>query len=218
MSEDRDPAFEELLDYIKRERAFDFTGYKRASLLRRVSKRMQAVGVDDFRAYRDLLEARPDEFADLFDTVLINVTSFFRDKPAWEQLQAEIVPQLAEAKRDAGAIRVWSTGCATDVDAEALSVGRRASYPDKALEDVPEDIRRRYFEPDDSRSVFRKDLRRAVIFGRHDLIQDPPISRIDLLISRNTLIYFDADTQRQILANFHFSLTREGFLFLGKSE
>src|SRR5207253_2187736 len=107
---------------------------------------------------------------------------------------------------------------ATDVDDDALGIGRHASYTPEQVEPVPAELREKYFEPANGSFVFRVDLRRTVIFGRHDLVQDPPISRIDFLVSRNTLMYFDADAQRQILANFHFALCDDGFLFLGKSE
>jgi two-component system CheB/CheR fusion protein len=107
---------------------------------------------------------------------------------------------------------------ATDVDGDALGIGRHAIYSHQQLEPVPDALREKYFEPVNGSFAFRSDLRRCVIFGRHDLVQDPPISRIDFLVSRNTLMYFDSETQRRILANFHFALRDEGLLFLGKSE
>jgi two-component system, chemotaxis family, CheB/CheR fusion protein len=243
MSE-RDPGFERLLEFIRDERAFDFTGYKRPSLMRRVVKRMHERGIETFAAYQELLQAEPEEFVPLFDTILINVTSFFRDDLAWEYLAAEIVPRIVECGHD---IRVWSTGCATgeeaytaaivfaealgddafrrrvkiyatDVDDNALSIGRHARYTAKQLEPVSPKLRERYFEDGNTGYAFRQDLRRCVIFGRHDVIQDPPISKIDLLISRNTLMYFTTEAQEQILQNFHFALRDEGYLFLGKAE
>jgi two-component system, chemotaxis family, CheB/CheR fusion protein len=243
----QDQQFESLLAFIRDERGFDFTGYKRPSLQRRISKRMQDVGVDDFAAYEELLRGDGDEFAQLFNTILINVTSFFRDEVAWGFLGEEIVPKLLEAKQDGEPIRVWSTGCATgeeaytiamvlsealgeerfrnrvkiyatDVDDDALAQGRHALYDEKTVESVPAALRKKYFEPVNSSFVFRGDLRRCVIFGRHDLIHDPPISRVDLLVSRNTLMYFDSDTQEQILRSFHFALREHGVLFLGKAE
>jgi two-component system CheB/CheR fusion protein len=107
---------------------------------------------------------------------------------------------------------------ATDVDEEALSDGRHGIYPASRLDNVPDELRERYFDRVEQRYVVKPDLRRAVIFGRHDVVQDPPISRIDLLTSRNTLMYFRPDAQERILANFHFALREGGFLFLGKSE
>jgi two-component system, chemotaxis family, CheB/CheR fusion protein len=242
-----DEGLDELLDFLRDERGFDFSGYKRPSLSRRIHKRMHDARVDNLHDYRLHLERHPDEFARLFDTILINVTSFFRDKPAWDYVQEEIVPRIGESRSPADPIRVWSTGCstgeeayttamvfaevlgeedykrrvkiyATDVDDDALGVGRHASYRPDQLDPVPAELREKYFEQTNGACVFRGDLRRTVIFGRHDLVQDPPISRIDFLVSRNTLMYFDAEAQERILENFHFGLRDDGFLFLGKSE
>jgi two-component system CheB/CheR fusion protein len=236
-----------LLDYLKRTRGFDFTGYKRTSLERRITKRMEAIDVSDYLDYVDYLEVHPDEFAYLFNTILINVTAFFRDPPAWETLAEEIVPELLERKGPGEPVRVWCAGCAsgeeaytvamvladamgvqeflarvklyaTDVDEEALTTARHGSYTAKQVDGVPQAQLERYFERTDQRLTFRKDLRRAVIFGRNDLVQDAPISRIDLLVCRNTLMYFNAETQGKILGRFNFALDPDGALFLGKSE
>ena len=239
---------EALLGFIKDARGFDFTGYKRASLTRRIQKRMGEVGVASYQDYRDLLEARPAEYNDLFNTVLINVTGFLRDRAAWDYLSQNTVPAILGAKSPDDPVRVWSAGTAsgeeayslavllcdaigddafrrtvkiyaTDIDEEALVTARHARYATKDLQAAfsPEQVER-YFEPENGMLSFRKDLRRAVIFGRHDLVQDPPISRVDLLVCRNTLMYFNAETQRRILSNFHFALSPGGYLFLGKSE
>jgi two-component system CheB/CheR fusion protein len=243
----RDPELDDLLAFIRDERGFDFTGYKRPSLTRRITRRMQDVKVDGFPAYRVYLEHNPDEFGRLFDTILINVTSFFRDPAAWQFVRDEVVPRIVESSGPVDPIRVWGTGCstgeeayttamvfaevmgaddfkrrvkiyATDVDNDALGIGRHALYSHQQLEPVPDDLREKYFEQVNGSFAFRSELRRSVIFGRHDLVRDPPISRIDFLVSRNTLMYFDAETQRRILASFHFALRPDGFLFLGKSE
>jgi two-component system CheB/CheR fusion protein len=187
----------------------------------------------------------PGEFAALFNTILINVTSFFRDPEAWDALAEQVLKPLAQDENRQ--LRVWSAGCAsgqetytlvmllaevlgverfkknikvyaTDADAEALTIARHARYSTKDLEAVPADLRTRYFEPNGHGWVFRGDLRRCVIFGEHDLVQDAPISRVDLLVCRNTLIYFNSEAQARILARFHFALARDGFIFLGKSE
>src|SRR5207248_8565796 len=107
---------------------------------------------------------------------------------------------------------------ATDIDEAALDQARQGAYVPRQIEDVPHDALERFFERSEQRYVFRKDLRRCVIFGRNDLVQDAPISRIDLLVCRNTLMYFTAETQSQILRRFHFALDDAGFLMLGKSE
>jgi two-component system CheB/CheR fusion protein len=243
---DDSPALDTLLVFLKRNRGFDFTGYKRSTLERRLRKRMQLVGSESYESYLDLLQAQPDEFAHLFDTLLINVTRFFRDDAPWQFLAEELVPMLL-ATRPAMPIRVWSAGCAsgqeayslammlaealgmdafrervkiyaTDVDEQALAAARAASYEEKQVADVPPPLLERYFERAESRYVFRKELRRSVIFGRNDLVQDAPISRIDLLVCRNTLMYFNADTQAMILGRFRFALADGGILFLGRSE
>lgn len=247
MAAEKDVKFEALLEYLRQARGFDFTGYKRSSLMRRVQKRMHEAGLDDFGDYIDYLEVHPEEFAKLFDTILINVTSFFRDQEAWDYLRQEIVPRILDAKADTEPVRVWSAGCASgqeayslaivfaealgveafqgrvkiyasDVDNDALAQARSATYSTAELESVPEPWRDKYFSLVNGRHVFRPDLRRSVIFGRHDLVQDAPISRLDLLVCRNTLMYLNAETQARILARFHFALAPTGFLFLGKAE
>ncbi|WP_069165228.1 CheR family methyltransferase [Nocardia altamirensis] len=242
-----DPALEDLLLFIRDSRGFDFTGYKRTSLTRRIRKRMHEVQVSDYLDYRDLLESNADEFRDLFNTILINVTSFFRDVDAWQYLQREVLPEVIANTESDDEIRIWSAGCSsgeeayslaiafaevlgiddcvkrvklygTDVDEEALREARSGLYSAKALSPLSSELRDRYFEQNGDRFIFRSDLRRRVIFGRHDITRDAPISRLDLLVCRNTLMYFNAEAQSQILDRFRFALRNGGFLFLGKAE
>jgi two-component system, chemotaxis family, CheB/CheR fusion protein len=242
-----DAAFKSLLDYLRDNRGFDFTGYKRSSLERRIRRRMADIEIERFDAYQDHLEVTPDEFTDLFNTILINVTGFFRDKPAWDYVASEVIPQIldeAPAKRE---LRIWSAACAsgeeaytvamlfaealgefefkrrvkiyaTDIDEEALARARQAVYSRDSLKAIPAELTERYFTQSPLGSMFRPDLRRSVIFGRNNLVQDAPISRIDLLVSRNTLMYFTPEAQARILRHFNFGLRDTGFLFLGKSE
>ena len=235
--------FEALIEYLRDARGFDFTGYKRASLMRRVAQRCSELGIDNFRAYHDYLEVHPGEFVTLFNKILINVTQFFRDTSAWDHLRRHVVPRIVA--RD-GDIRIWSAATssgeeaysaamlfceplgekafldrvkiyATDVDEDALSKAR-AGYSAKELESLDPELREKYFDRNGERFVFKATLRRAMIFGRHDLTQDAPISRLDLLICRNTLIYFTAEAQGRILARFHYALSDDGYLFLGRAE
>ncbi|MEA5596145.1 CheR family methyltransferase [Rivularia sp. UHCC 0363] len=241
------PELETLLQYIKGNRGFDFSGYKRASLSRRICKRMQTISVESDAEYLDYLEVHPDEFVELFNTILINVTTFFREPQAWEYIATEIIPTIVNNKNPSKPIRIWSAGCAsgeetytiaillakilgmeeytqrvkvfaTDVDMEALNYARHASYTTKQVENVPPPVLEKYFEQINNHFSVQKELRRGVIFGRHDLVQDAPISKIDLLICRNTLMYFNSETQSKILDRFHFALNSGGFLFLGKAE
>src|SRR5215813_8563393 len=246
MSSD-DPRFEALLDYLKGTRGFDFTAYKRSSLMRRIQKRLQAIGIESYDGYQAYLETHAEEFGLLFNTILINVTSFFRDPEAWAYLTAQIVPRILSGNRPESAIRVWSTGCASgeeaftlamllaeqlgieafrrrvkiyasDVDEDALLQARHATYTAPQVEDVPPELLSKYFERIDDRYSFHKDLRRSIIFGRHDLVQDAPISRVNLLVCRNTLMYFTRETQAKVLNRFHFALRNGGFLFMGRAE
>ena len=239
--------FEALLEFLKQDRGFDFTGYKRASLQRRVQKRMDAVQQTSYAGYLAYLTATPDEFGQLFDTLLINVTRFFRDEMPWTTLATEVLPALLARRASGSPLRIWSAGCATgeeaytlaimlaellgieayrervkiyatDVDDEALNVARAAVYTERQMADVPEAMRDKYFDRLDSRYLFRKELRRSVIFGRNDLVQDAPISRVDLLVCRNTLMYFDSPTQAGVMSRFHFALAEDGVMMLGRAE
>jgi two-component system CheB/CheR fusion protein len=209
---------------------------------------MQAIGVDDYQRYMEVLEANPGEFGELFNTILINVTALLRDRDAWAAIADTVIPSISQAKEPGRLVRVWSAGCAsgeeayslavllaeafgeerfresvkiyaTDADEDALAEARRGRYRYQKLAEAFGDERaRRFFDADGEYGVFRGDLRRALIFGRHDLVQDPPISRIDLLTCRNTLMYFTAEVQAKVLSSFQFALNPGGYLFLGKSE
>ncbi len=157
-------------------------------------------------------------------------------------------PRILAERAPGESIRIWSAGCAsgqeaytlamllaealgqddfrqrvkiyaTDVDEDALTEARAATYDAKAVESVPPELLTKYFDQVNGRYVFRKDLRRAVIFGRNDLVKDaPPISRVDLLVCRNALMYLNADTQRNVLSRLHFALAPNGTLFLGHAR
>ena len=170
-----DAGLESLIEYIRTDRGFDFTGYKRASLQRRFDKRMQTAGVASYDEYRLYLEQHPDEFIDLFNTILINVTAFFRDAPAWEYVRSDVVPRILKENEGPNPIRIWSTGCAsgeeayslaicfaevmsegdfrdrvkiyaTDVDEEALADGRHGIYPAARLETLSPELKDKYFD------------------------------------------------------------------------
>jgi two-component system CheB/CheR fusion protein len=247
MAGSEEEAFEALLLYIRESRGFDFTGYKRPSLIRRISKRMEAVGIQAFNDYQDYLQVHPEEFTSLFNFVLINVTSFFRDTPVWDFIEAETIPRILRQKGSSEQIRVWCAGAAsgeeaysvamllaegvgrdrfaeqvkiyaTDVDDDALLQARQAAYAERQVEAIPPRLLETYFERIGGTFTFDRDLRRAVIFGHHDLVKDAPISKVDLLLCRNTLMYFNTETQAKVMSHFHFALNRGGFLVLGKAE
>jgi two-component system CheB/CheR fusion protein len=247
-TEDTDEELEGLLRFVRDSRGFDFTGYKRASVGRRVRRRANELGFASLSEYRDMLEADVDEFTKLFNTILINLTGFFRDPAAWNYLEHKVLPGIISRHTDEP-IRLWSAGCATgeeaytlamvvanqlgireaarlvkiyatDIDLEALAEARAAVYSEKSLQDVPEELRGSYFERD-SRGrgwAITPELRRMVVFGRLDLTRDPPISRVDLVACRNTLMYLNSETQAFVIPRLQYALREDGFLFLGRAE
>src|SRR5262249_31844227 len=114
--------FENLLEYLRDARGFDFTGYKRASLRRRIVKRMETVGISDFTQYQDHLQVHPDEFTQLFNFILINVTAFFRDPMIWDYLAERILPRILEQKGGQAPVRVWCAGCASGEEAYSVAM------------------------------------------------------------------------------------------------
>jgi two-component system CheB/CheR fusion protein len=207
---------------------------------------MFQLNIGSFAEYSNYIRENPAEINELLNTILINVTEFFRDPPAWEILRHEVLPPLLDRLKPGHSFRVWSAGCAsgeeaysiaillaehfgpqiqeydvkiyaTDIDEQALNTGRRGEYSPESLQRVRSEWRAKYFNGKGTLRVNR-DIRKLVIFGRSNLGQDAPISHVNLLICRNLLIYFDTDLQKQILMRLHYSLEPGGVLFLGKSE
>ncbi len=242
-----DEELEGLLAYLRDERGADFTGYKRPSLSRLIQRRMHTVDVPTYSAYVDLLQVEPSELQALLDVLLINVTAVFRDPDAWRELADSLLPEALAALGPDEPVRVWSAACATgeeaytlaillhtllgderykrrvkiyatDVDEHALAVARQGGYRPDDLAGLTRQQRESYFEPDGGLLRFRYDLRPSLVFGRHDLLKDAPISRVLLLVCRNTLMYFTAETQTGVLERLSFALHEHGLLMLGKAE
>ncbi len=235
-----------LLGMVKSRLNSDFSGYKIGTLTRRIRRREVATGCSDLGAYLQWVESHPEELDRLAKDILISVTAFFRDREAFEALE-EVVRRICKEKSPGSEIRVWVAGCAsgeeaysiamlfanclgekiseyriqifaTDLDEDALNVARRGVYPSSAMHEVPQRDLDRYFRPVDQAFEARKILRDMIVFARHNLISDPPFVRIDLVSCRNVLIYLESPVQSRILRIFHFSLQKDGFLFLGRSE
>ena len=242
-----DPEVEAILQRIRANRNFDFHNYKRATLKRRIERRMAERGCHDIVEYAALLDRDPAECGALISSMLIKVTSFFRDPETWEVLSTRVIPPLLAEKRPGEEIRVWCAGCATgeeaftvamlfadamgpafqtadlkvfgtDADDRAIATARHGVYPKDALDAVPKRTREQCFVEEGGGWQVRKDIRRAVVFGVNNLVSDAPISRLDLLICRNVFIYLDATLQKRVLTRFHYALRRNGILMLGKSE
>ena len=237
----------ELLQQLAEERNFDLRGYKITSLERRFRHRMFQLKIGSYSAYSDYIRLHPDEINDLLNTVLINVTQFFRDPQAWDALRRDILPQLTKDLKPGDPFRAWSAGCAsgeeayslaillaehfgdhikdydvkvyaTDSDEDALNVARRGEYMVDKLRHVRSEWRERYFITQGKTARVGREIRRMAIFGRSNLASHAPISHVHLLLCRNVLIYFDSPLQLQILNRLHYALEPGGILMLGKSE
>ncbi len=240
--------FVALLDRIRERSGIDFSTYKTATIVRRLRGRMGATDQSSLADYAKQVEADPEEYARLISSLLIKVTEFFRDPKVFEYLRAHTIPALIEdARRHGRQLRVWSAGCstgeeayslammvseaigdrgeavdvrvfATDIDGAAIAFARRGIYPPTAIQNVAPAIRARYFVKSDGGFEVAKSLRSLMIFGEHDLGARAPFPRIDLILCRNVLIYFNLQMQRAALETFGFSLRPDGRLVLGPSE
>ena len=242
-----DAQLEAVIERIRMARNFDFRNYKRATLQRGVERRMHDTSSSSLAEYVARLDKNPLEYDALISQMLIKVTAFFRDGEPWKTMSDKIIPQILAGKQAGEEIRVWTPGCATgeetftvamlfaeamgasfhgaeikvfgtDVDEKAIGFARHAVYSADAMQAVPARTREKYFSPEQGGWSVRKEIRRAVVFGVNNLVSDAPISRLDLLVCRNVLIYFDAALQRRILTRFHYALRRHGIVLLGKSE
>ncbi|HTQ58348.1 MAG TPA: chemotaxis protein CheB [Bryobacteraceae bacterium] len=225
----------------------DFSRYKRSTILRRIARRMQLNYLEDLQGYLEKLREQPDEIRALADDLLITVTSFFRDPAVFEKLEREVVPRLFEHKGPKDFVRVWSVGCATGEEAYSLAMllmeetirhetppqvqvfasdlhkrslekAREGFYPGDIETDVSGARLQRFFRKEDGGYRIKKEVREVVVFAPHNLLGDPPFSRIDLISCRNLLIYLQRDVQRDVAELFHYSLNPGGTLLLGSSE
>jgi two-component system CheB/CheR fusion protein len=243
----RNDDLEALLEKIYNERGYDFREYKTSSVERRIKKRLFEHHLETYDQYSALLDQNPGEYSKLFDTLLINVSEFFRDPEAWKVIDDEIIPKILAKKNKGGSIRVWSAGCstgeepysfailladklgdaisdyeiriyATDIDDKALVEARAGQYTTDKLKNVQDEFLNKYFIKEDGFYKIHRNIRQMVSFGRQDLVSDAPISRLDIVICRNVLIYFNSDLQNRVITKFHYALCDHGYAFFGKSE
>jgi two-component system CheB/CheR fusion protein len=240
-------ALQEILKTLRVHTGHDFRHYKRATVLRRIERRLQVNALPDLPSYLLFLERNPDENKALLRDMLIGVTNFFRDREAFEALEREVVPSIFEGTNEDEQVRAWVAGCstgeeayslamllcerladenhqpgiqvfATDIDERAIESARTGRYLESILTDVPPSRLRQFFTHTRGFYVVCKALREKVLFAAHNILRDPPFSQLDLVTCRNLLIYLDRDVQRQVLETFHFALRPGGYLFLGSSE
>ena len=236
-----------MLTQVRALTGHDFSRYKRSTIERRVERRMQVRGVGKPAEYLEVLRANPQETLALADDLLINVTSFFRDRTVFEYLEQHVIPALFEGKTQANRVRVWSVGCATgeeaysigmllleeaarrerppqiqifasDLHERSLRYAREGLYPETVAAEVTAERLERFFQEENGGYRVRKDLRERVVFAPHNLLSDPPFSHLDLIACRNVLIYLQRDVQDDVIRLFHYALDGEGYLLLGTAE
>ncbi len=225
----------------------DFTRYKPSTILRRIQRRMQLRFVERFDTYLSMLRDDPSEVMALADDLLITVTNFFRDRDVFDEIERTIIPRLFEGRTADDSIRIWSVGCATGEEAYSLAMlmieeasrhesvpriqifasdlhehslerARDGYYPGDIDVDVSPGRLKRFFTRENNGYRIRKEVRELVIFTAHNLLSDPPFSRLDLVTCRNVMIYLKRDVQRDVIELFHYALRQDGYLVLGTSE
>ncbi|HEX3777843.1 MAG TPA: chemotaxis protein CheB [Polyangiaceae bacterium] len=239
-------ALRDVLLFLRARTGRDFSYYKRATIVRRVARRMQVNSVEDLPSYLSFLRLHPGEAGALLQDLLISVTNFFRDREAFDALEARL-PDLFHNKTAADSIRVWVPACATgeeaysvaillseyartldappaiqifatDLDEDVLAEARNGVYPASISTDVSAERLQRFFVKEHHGYRVRRELREMLLFAVHDVLKDSPFSRLDLLSCRNLLIYLNRSAQRRAFEIFHFALRHDGLLFLGTSE
>lgn len=226
----------------------DFSQYKQTTLRRRIERRMGVHQIAQSGKYVQYLRENPAETEQLFSELLVSVTSFFRDPDAFESLTNESIPHLFEHRKEATDLRVWIPGCATgeeaysiaillqeakqrmhmpfdirifatDLDERAIERARRGTYPAGIAADVSKERLERFFsrlKNGDYR--ISKKIREMIIFSKHNLLGDPPFTKLDMLVCRNLLIYLQSELQKQLVPMFHYAINTGGLLFLGSAE
>ncbi len=240
-------AYPRVLDLLRRQTGVDFTHYKATSVLRRIERRMGVTGASSLAQYAGVLDASSREVTTLFKELLIGVTRFFRDPDAFEAVRTRAIPSIIEAGRWDQQVRVWVAGCstgeeayglgihfmeameaagrrlplkifATDIDREALEHASAGIYPETIAADISPERLNRWFTRRGDHYVVGRELRSLVLFAAHNLVKDPPFTRMDLVSCRNLLIYLEPVLQRKVLSLFHYALSQGRFLMLGPSE
>ncbi|MEW4454472.1 chemotaxis protein CheB [Bremerella sp. JC817] len=238
---------EALFRLFRQRFGIDFAHYKAATIQRRIERRMQLSQATELSSYLDKLATNTEELDLLYRDLLVEVTQFFRDPEAFRRLETDVIPKMIAECASDDEIRVWISGCATgeeaysiamllhdeadrmqrsvnvkifasDVHQKSMEIASSAVFAPKTMENVPGRFREKYFTQHGDFYHVKPEIRRMVVFARHDLTRDPPFTRINLLSCRNVLIYLEPEIQRRILAMFHFGLRVGGTLMLGPSE
>jgi len=240
-------ALQKILIILRTRTGHDFSLYKKATVCRRIERRMNVHQIDKISEYVRYLQESEGEVDTLFKELLINVTNFFRDPEAFDTLKQQVLPKLLKEKPDDYNLRVWVPGCssgeeaysiaillqecmdslkrrfnvhvfATDIDGDAIGAARVGLYPASISADVNQERLKRYFTKEDTQFRIKKSIREMVVFAIQNITKDPSFTKLDLLCCRNLLIYLSSELQKRLLPLFHYCLKPEGILFLGSSE
>lgn len=244
--QEQEKTIDHIFKLLSKRTGTDFANYKSSTILRRLEKRMIEKKIQTIDNYLAFLDKNASEIDELFNTILIGVTSFFRDENAYNALKL-VVQKIIDSNKKDKTIRIWVAGCATgeeaysiailfqealagqisnfniqifatDIDQIALNIARTGYYPASKVQGCPDYILNKYFIKRDNGYVINKLTRSYVLFSKHDLTSNPPFLKLDLITCRNVLIYFNTTLQQQIMPIFHYALNKDGFLFLGRSE
>ena len=236
----------EIFTHLRRRTGHDFSNYKRATILRRIGRRLSLQELPGLSQYADYLQEHPEEVQALMKDLLISVTNFFRDPEAIDALMEKALPRIFETNSDEQ-LRVWIPGCATgeeayslamvfseyaarigsavnvqlfatDLDEDAVQIAREGLYREAEVADVSPERLRRFFNREADGYRVRRELRELILFAVHNVIKDPPFSHLDLISCRNLLIYLNRTAQTRVMEIFHFALNPGGHLFLGAAE
>lgn len=238
---------DQILGTIRAAIGYDFSDYKKSTVLRRIRRRMQVTHSESLQAYLDIVQTQDKEAQALFRELLVGVTQFFRNEESFDALKQQVIPKLFEGKTEDDTLRIWVVGCSTgeevyslamllheyasetarapriqifasDLSPDALQTARKGVYPASIERDISPDRLRRFFEQRQQSYALKQEFRNEVIFSQHSVLRDPPFSRIDLISCRNVLIFLNRSAQQRVLQTFHYALEPEGYLFLGSSE
>ena len=245
--DDDNEDLKKILLFVKSAAGVDFTHYKKTTIRRRIIRRMLLYKLDTLTAYIAYLKKHTTEAGILYSDLLINVTSFFRNPQAMDHIKKQVLPRIIQGKSAADSVRIWVAGCstgqeayslaimmleilgdkaastpvqifATDLSDSAIAKARLGLFTKSELTDISPARLERFFTKTDDNYRVNKMVRDLCVFAPHNLLSDPPFSRMDLISCRNLLIYLDDELQKKVFATFHYALKPEGYLFLGKSE
>jgi len=239
---------QKILMLLRSQTGHDFSLYKKSTVIRRIDRRIAFHQLPDYGQYVNYLRENPKEIEILFNELLIGVTKFFRDAPAFDSLKRKL-ENLIQHKKDTDPIRVWVAGCstgeeaysiailliesldvapskklpkiqifATDLDLDAIEQARRGNYHENIAADVSPKRLERFFVKSEQGYTVKKELREMIVFAQHNLIKDAPFTRVDLISCRNVMIYLTGELQKKIIPIFHYSLNARGIMFMGPAE